>query len=223
MNNSSYIVVMAWMMTRLGLNGNELLAYALIYSYSQDAQGCYFGSLSHTAERLNISRRAAVDVLNRLLDKGYITKSTLEVDGIARCMYKAVVPRDVEGGPPPAERHPKRKASPKLQRPTLDEVKEYCTERGNIVDAQRFFDFYEANGWCQGRGKPIRDWRAAVRTWERANNNYIQHINNGQRPDKESLLARRREEITREIADLDADYCTRRAVALEAKRVSDAP
>lgn len=219
MNNSSYIVVMAWMMTRLGLNGNELLAYALIYSYSQDAQGCYFGSLSHTAERLNISRRAAVDVLNRLLEKGHITKSSVEVDGVVRCMYKAVVPREVEGGPPPKEKHPARKASPKLQRPTLDEVKEYCAERGNIVDAQRFFDFYEANGWCQGRGKPIRDWRAAVRTWERANNNYIQHINNGQRPDKESLLARRREEITREVADLDAEYCARRAVALEAGRV----
>lgn len=220
MSNSSYIVVMAWMMTRLGLNGNELLAYALIYSYSQDAQGCYFGSLSHTAERLNISRRAAVDVLNRLLDKGLITKSTLEVDGVARCMYKAVVPSEVEGGPPPKEKHPARKASPtKLQRPTLDEVKTYCAERGNIVDAQRFFDFYEANGWCQGRGKPIRDWRAAVRTWERTNNNYIQHINNGQRPDKESLLARRREEIAREVAVLDAEYCARRAGEVEAGRV----
>ena len=222
MNDSSYIVVMAWMMTRLGLNGNELLAYALIYSYSQDAQGCYFGSLSHTAERLNISRRAAVDVLNRLLDKGYITKSTVDIDGVTRCMYKAMVPADVDGGPRHQDRHPKRAQSPKVQKPTLDEVKEYCAERGNMVDAQRFFDFYEANGWCQGRGKPIRDWHAAVRTWERANNNYIQHINNGQRPDKESLLARRREEITREVATLDAGYCARRAVALETQRVPDA-
>lgn len=219
MNNSSYIVVMAWMMTRLGLNGNELLAYALIYSYSQDAQGCYFGSLSHTAERLNISRRAAVDVLNRLLDKGHITKSSVEVDGVARCMYKAVVPSEVEGGPPPKEKHPARKTSPtKVQRPTLDEVKAYCAERGNIVDVQRFFDFYEANGWCQGRGKPIRDWRAAVRTWERGNNTYTT-LTNGQRVDKESVLARRREEITREVATLDAEYCARRAGEMEAGRV----
>lgn len=219
MNNSSYIVVMAWMMTRLGLNGNELLAYALIYSYSQDAQGCYFGSLSHTAERLNISRRAAVDVLNRLLDKGHITKSSVEVDGVARCMYKAVVPSEVEGGPPPKEKHPTRKTpAPKMQRPTLDEVKVYCAERGNIVDAQRFFDFYEANGWCQGRGKPIRDWRAAVRTWERGNNTY-NTLTNGQGVDKESVLARRREEITREVAVLDAEYCARRAGEVEAGRV----
>lgn len=50
--------------------------------------------------------------------------------------------------------------------PTIDEVKAYCTERGNGIDAQRFVDFYTANGWTQGKGKPIKDWRAAVRTWE---------------------------------------------------------
>ena len=50
--------------------------------------------------------------------------------------------------------------------PTIDEVKAYCVERKNTVDAERFFDFYSANGWVQGRGKPIRDWKAAVRTWE---------------------------------------------------------
>lgn len=211
-------MVMAWMMTRLGLNGNDLLAYALIYSYSQDEQGCYFGSLSHTAERLNISRRAAVDVLSRLLEKGYITKSSVEVDGVVRCMYKAVVPREVDGGPSLREQHPKRKALPKLQRPTLDEVKEYCAERGNMVDAQRFFDFYEANGWCQGRGKPIRDWRAAVRTWERSNNTYTTQTN-GQRVDKESVLVRRREELAREAYAIDADYCAKRAGEVETERV----
>lgn len=51
--------------------------------------------------------------------------------------------------------------------PTIDEIKAYCLERKNTVDAERFFDFYSANGWVKGRGKPIRDWKAAVRTWER--------------------------------------------------------
>lgn len=54
--------------------------------------------------------------------------------------------------------------------PTIEEVKAYCTERGNTVDAERFLDFYSANGWKQGRGKPIVNWKAAVRTWERQNN-----------------------------------------------------
>ncbi len=50
--------------------------------------------------------------------------------------------------------------------PTVEEVKEYCRERGNGVDAQRFVDFYEMKGWMVGKNK-MKDWKAAVRTWER--------------------------------------------------------
>ena len=52
--------------------------------------------------------------------------------------------------------------------PTVDEVKTYCVERGSSVDPEKFVDFYSANGWKQGRNKPIVDWKAAVRTWERS-------------------------------------------------------
>lgn len=52
----------------------------------------------------------------------------------------------------------------------VEAFRAYCTERKNTVDAERFFDFYSANGWKQGRGKPIVDWKAAVRTWERQSN-----------------------------------------------------
>ena len=57
--------------------------------------------------------------------------------------------------------------APKFIPPTVDEVRAYCTERGNAVDPEAFVDYYTANGWTQGRGKPIRDWRACVRTWEK--------------------------------------------------------
>ena len=49
--------------------------------------------------------------------------------------------------------------------PTLDEVKAYCQERGNSIDAQRFIDYYTANGWKVGK-VDMEDWRAAVRNWE---------------------------------------------------------
>lgn len=55
--------------------------------------------------------------------------------------------------------------------PSVDEVRAYCVERGNSVDAERFCDYYAANGWVQGKGKPIKDWRATVRTWERRERN----------------------------------------------------
>lgn len=50
--------------------------------------------------------------------------------------------------------------------PTVDEVRAYCIERGNGVDAERFVSYYTANGWMVGKN-PMKDWRAAVRTWER--------------------------------------------------------
>lgn len=52
--------------------------------------------------------------------------------------------------------------------PTVEEVRSYCAERNNNVDAQRFVDYYTANGWLVGKNK-MKDWRAAVRTWERNN------------------------------------------------------
>lgn len=49
--------------------------------------------------------------------------------------------------------------------PTVEEVKSYCQERKNGVDAERFVDFYSSKGWMVGKSK-MRDWKASVRTWE---------------------------------------------------------
>ena len=53
--------------------------------------------------------------------------------------------------------------------PSVDEVAAYCRERGNAVDAQRFVDFYASKGWRVG-SSGMKDWRAAVRNWERQDN-----------------------------------------------------
>ena len=50
--------------------------------------------------------------------------------------------------------------------PKLEEVEAYCLERGNGVDPQHFIDYYTSNGWRVGRN-PMKDWKAAVRTWEK--------------------------------------------------------
>lgn len=57
----------------------------------------------------------------------------------------------------------------KFKPPTVEEVRAYCTERGNNVDAQSFVDFYTSNGWKVGKNS-MKDWRASVRTWERRDN-----------------------------------------------------
>ena len=51
-------------------------------------------------------------------------------------------------------------------KPTLEEITAYCQERGNKVDPQTFLDHYDSNGWRVGKN-PMKDWRAAVRTWEK--------------------------------------------------------
>ena len=55
--------------------------------------------------------------------------------------------------------------------PTVDEVRAYCQERQNGIDPQRFVDYYSSNGWMVGRTK-MKDWKAAVRTWEQKEKSY---------------------------------------------------
>ena len=63
--------------------------------------------------------------------------------------------------------------------PTLEEVKAYCAERGNKVDAERFIDYYTMTGWTVGKTqKKMKDWKAAIRQWERedgAKSEYMEH------------------------------------------------
>lgn len=65
---------------------------------------------------------------------------------------------------------PSKPKTKRFKPPTIEEVKAYCKERNNNVDAQRFVDFYEAKGWMLGKNK-MKDWKAAVRTWERNETN----------------------------------------------------
>ena len=59
-----------------------------------------------------------------------------------------------------------KKESCRFLPPTVDDVKAYCQERNSTVDAERFVDFYSSKGWKVG-SQPMKDWKAAVRTWEK--------------------------------------------------------
>ena len=80
------------------------------------------------------------------------------------------------GSDPPAP--PQKKSSKKFVKPSLNEVQEYCLERENNVDPVKFYDYYESVGWMIGRAH-MKNWMAAVRSWERnINHNYLQYENN---------------------------------------------
>lgn len=64
------------------------------------------------------------------------------------------------------EQPTKPKRSKRFTPPEVEEVAAYCEERKNGIDAQHFVDYYEARGWMIGKNR-MKDWKAAVRTWER--------------------------------------------------------
>ena len=70
---------------------------------------------------------------------------------------------DREGG---ADKPPKR---PRFAPPDVSEVDAYCSERKNGIDPAAFIDYYSARGWKLNGGQTMKDWRAAVRNWERRN------------------------------------------------------
>lgn len=50
--------------------------------------------------------------------------------------------------------------------PTLEEVTEYVKERGNLIDAKKFFDYYDTAGWKDSKGQPVKNWKQKAITWE---------------------------------------------------------
>ena len=62
--------------------------------------------------------------------------------------------------------HTQKETAKRFSPPSVEEVEAYCRERQNGIDARRFVDYYTANGWKVGKNA-MKDWHAAVRTWER--------------------------------------------------------
>ena len=94
MTDKSYLTIQSWMVTDLHLKGNELMAYALIWGFSQDGQSCFYGSFSYVMEWVGCSRRTAIRLLQKLEEKGLIRKWQEDVNGVPHNRYMAVVDND---------------------------------------------------------------------------------------------------------------------------------
>ena len=199
----NYINIHGWMVTELGLKGNSLLIYAIIYGFSQEEGQQFTGSLQYLADWTNSTRRGVLKNLQELVNAGLIEKETTVLNGVKFCAYRRTkfhrgmeqstpghgtkFTKDVEQSSPNnlldnstnnltnKKNMPGKPASrPSFAKPTLEEVRSYCeerqrtkgTEKRNPVDPERFFAYYESNGWKVGRNA-MKDWQAAVRTWER--------------------------------------------------------
>ena len=88
-NPNTYYTVQAWMVNDLGLKGNELALYAIIYGFSQDGRSEFSGSISYIQEWLGCSKNTAKKAISNLVGRGLI-KRKQSTNGIDSCSYKAV-------------------------------------------------------------------------------------------------------------------------------------
>lgn len=99
------------------------------------------------------------DLMNNNINTKNISDNRTETDTVSDTDVSIPYPygMDTVSSKPKAKRFIK---------PTVEDVKAYCQERNNNVNAEKFIDYYESNGWKVGKN-PMKDWKAAVRSWER--------------------------------------------------------
>ena len=114
------------------------------------------GIKSNKAYTLDVSKMDTECIQN-----GYIGKDSIGKDSIGKVSIdKNSIDKDSKGESVRGEK------AKRFYPPTLDEVKQYCEERKNNIDPMAFIDFYSSKGWMIGKNR-MKDWKAAVRTWER--------------------------------------------------------
>ena len=85
--NENFIVIQGFMINELGLKGNELIIYAIIYGFSQDGENKYTGSSNYLANWTNSTKQGVLKSLKSLVDKGYIIKEEKYINGVKFCEY----------------------------------------------------------------------------------------------------------------------------------------
>lgn len=86
-----------------------------------------------------------------------------------------------------------------FKKPSVEEVSEYCIERKNSINPKNFVDWYESNGWKVGKNQ-MKNWKAAVRTWEARKNKPVDMLTETQ---KRNIVKFKNFEQCKEIEDED--------------------
>ncbi len=74
-----------------------------------------------------------------------------------------------------------KKEVKRFVKPSIDEIKDYCIERNNGINANAFYDFYETKDWMVGKNK-MKDWKACIRTWEQREKKELKEKGDFKRP-----------------------------------------
>lgn len=161
------------------LSWNEKILLMEIDSFTSKGHECYISN-EYIAELLGVSMSWASKCLSHLMEIGYV--KMVRFDGRKRYVESAIQFKadlnnsSMQDGTLVQHTNIEnkyinnnslyKKSNSHFQKPSLDEIRQYCISRGNKVDPEQFFNFYESKGWIIGKS-PMKDWRAAVRTWEK--------------------------------------------------------
>lgn len=88
-NPDSYIVVQGWMVSELKLKGNELMIFAIIHGFSQDNAGEFTGGLQYLMDWTNSTKPTVINALKALVDKNFLVKKEIEIEGTKFCSYRS--------------------------------------------------------------------------------------------------------------------------------------
>lgn len=174
-------------MINLGLRGTELNLFAIIFGYSQKGDGCCYATRRELARRCGVSSTNTIDsAMDALIEKGLIYKFIIRKDdremvayqynaNFAQGTQKLSTPyAKIEQGGYAKIEHPENNnintKGKVFVKPSLEDVTAYCKERGNNIDPGYFYDKMESVGWTMKSGQKIKDWKAAIRTWEKFDN-----------------------------------------------------
>ena len=214
-DTKNFIAIQGWMRSELNLSGNELIAYALIYGFSQDGESAFKGSLQFIADWLGVTKNNARLLLKRLIEKGIIRKNEIYINEVKFCNYSVVKTTEGtmsgqclnnEGGtetvtgvalkqwwggtetvthnnihnnkniniekenicissvPSDNTYTREKQTNRRFVKPTVEEVRAYILEKNYPIDAEQFWNFYEAKGWMIGKS-PMKNWKSCIATW----------------------------------------------------------
>ena len=88
MRDDNYIVIPGWAINRLGLKGNDLIIFSIIYGFSQDGESEFSGSIQYLCDCLNVTKPTIINSLKNLVSLGYITKRVETINGVVFNRYK---------------------------------------------------------------------------------------------------------------------------------------
>ena len=160
------------------LSWNEKILLMEIDSFTAKDRECYISN-EYIADLLGISVSWASKCLSHLLELGLVR--VVKFDGRKRYVestiqFKADLNESsMQDGTKVQHTNNNeyinnnslyKKGSSRFQKPTIEEIRQYCLEKGYNVDAEQFFNFYESKGWVVGKS-PMKNWRAAVSTWNK--------------------------------------------------------